>query len=60
MGRGPARRPDPGAGPDFTLSPGSAAGCRYDVLVKYESGSKAERRNVDFCAVSELVFDGRM
>jgi hypothetical protein len=47
-------------GQSFTLSPGNAAGCRYDVLVKYESGSKAERRNVDFCAVSELVFDGRM
>ena len=47
-------------GQSFTLTPGSAAGCRYDVLVKYESGSKAERRNVDFCAVSELVFDGRM
>jgi hypothetical protein len=46
-------------GQSFTLAPGNAAGCRYDVLVKYESGSKAERRNVDFCAVSEIVFDGR-
>lgn len=46
-------------GQSFTLAPGNAAGCRYDVLVKYESGTKEERRNIDFCGVSEIVFDGR-
>jgi hypothetical protein len=36
------------------LSP--AAGCRQDVRVVYADGRSEERRNLDTCALSELVF----
>jgi S1-C subfamily serine protease len=46
-------------GKRFTLEPPATDGCRYDVLVKYQSGETDERRDQDFCTLVELKFRGR-
>lgn len=45
-------------GGEFVLEPDSAGGCQYDVQVTYASGKSQERRNVDFCRISNISFDG--
>jgi hypothetical protein len=43
-------------GRSFAVRLPPAAGCRQDVRVVYASGTPEERRNVDTCAISEMVF----
>jgi hypothetical protein len=43
-------------GRSFPVRLASAAGCRQDVRVVYADGRPEERRNVDTCAISEMVF----
>lgn len=45
-------------GRSFTAKPPANQGCRYDVLVKYESGKQEERRDQNFCELIELKFSG--
>lgn len=40
----------------FPVRIAPSAGCRHDVRVVYADGRPEERRNLDTCAVSELVF----
>ena len=40
----------------FAVRIGPAAGCRQDVRVVYADGRPEERRNVDTCAIAEMVF----
>ena len=47
-------------GKEFTLQPPVSQGCRYDVMVEYESGKKQERRDQNFCELVEIDFDGRV
>jgi hypothetical protein len=47
------------SGKQFKLQPPVSQGCRFDVLVEFESGKKQERRDQNFCELVELDFDGR-
>lgn len=43
-------------GRSFPVRIAPAAGCRQDVRVVYADGRPEERRNVDTCAITEMVF----
>jgi hypothetical protein len=43
-------------GRSFAVRIAPAAGCRQDVRVVYADGRPEERRNVDTCAITEMVF----
>lgn len=43
-------------GRSFPVRISAAAGCRQDVRVVYADGRPEERRNVDTCAIAEMVF----
>jgi hypothetical protein len=43
-------------GRSFPVRLSPAAGCRQDVRVVYADGRPEERRNVDTCAIAEMVF----
>ncbi len=45
-------------GERFKLEPSADRGCIFDVRVEYRSGRSEEKRNQDFCALSELTFEG--
>jgi S1-C subfamily serine protease len=45
-------------GERYKLEPSAEQGCRFDVRVEYRSGRSEEKRNQDFCALSELAFEG--
>jgi len=45
-------------GDRYALEPSAAQGCVFDVRVEYKSGSHEEKRQQDFCALSELTFNG--
>jgi len=41
------------------LEPSADQGCLFDVRVEYRSGKSEEKRNQDFCELSDLTFDGQ-
>lgn len=43
-------------GRTFPVRISAAAGCRHDVRVVYANGAPEERRDVDTCAITEMVF----
>jgi S1-C subfamily serine protease len=45
------------SGSAFTLDPGTAHGCAYDVRIVYADKQSEERRNQNLCMLSELIFD---
>lgn len=41
------------------LEPSADQGCLFDVRVEYRAGKSEEKRNQNFCELSELIFDGQ-
>ena len=46
-------------GERYKLEPSADQGCLFDVRVEYRSGRSEEKRNQDFCSLSELAFEGQ-
>jgi hypothetical protein len=46
-------------GERYKLEPSADRGCLFDVRVEYRSGRSEEKRNQDFCSLSELAFEGQ-
>jgi len=46
------------SGRSFTVRPAASQGCRYDVMVEYQSGKKEEKRDQNFCELIDLSFSG--
>lgn len=45
-------------GESFRVEPPASQGCNFDVRVEYKSGRHEEKRDQDFCALTDLNFAG--
>jgi len=46
-------------GDSFRVEPPASQGCNFDVRVEYKSGRNEEKRDQDFCALTDLTFSGQ-